>query len=712
MLEKLCCATLFLFLSACEKDPPTATPPAPPAQPVAPPSAPAVVTSATPMVSAARLLNPETEDWLSHGRTYSEQRYSPLTQINDKNIGELGLAWYVDLASTRGIEATPLVADGVMYTTESWSVVHALDAGTGEQLWQYDPEVPRTSGAFACCDVVNRGVALWQDKLFVGTIDGRLIALDSATGSPVWDVQTTDPQQPYTITGALRVMKGKVVIGNGGAEYGVRGYVSAYDADTGELVWRFYTVPGDPSLPFESAAMERAAETWTGEWWTMGGGGTVWDSMAYDPELDLLYVGVGNGSPWDRKLRSPGGGDNLFLASIVALKADTGEYVWHYQTTPGETWDYTATQHMILADLQMEGEVRKVIMQAPKNGFFYVLDRATGEFISAKPYVPVDWATHIDAQGRPVESAGVRERADPRLTKPSPMGGHNWQPMAYSPGTGLVYIPAADLAFPYLEDPGFQYKPGVTNTGLDHATMSMPEDPRVQQAVLETLSGSLIAWDPIAQKQAWRVPHSSPWNGGILATAGNLLFQGRAKGEFVAYRADTGERQWSMNAQSGVLAAPVTYALDGEQYVTVMVGWGTAYGLISGRLARSLNVANVSRVLTFKLGGTETLPALAELASTNPKQPPASAPAETVATGKKLFHRFCFGCHGEAAISGSSLPDLRYMTAGTHAQWIPIVLGGLRQARGMVGYADYLSAEDADAIHAYVIKRAHDEDKP
>jgi len=380
-------------------------------------------------------------EWVTHGRTYGEQRFSPLDKVNVSNAGQLGLAWSFDLPENRGIEATPLVADGVMYTTSSWSIVRAFDAKTGKLIWEFDPKVPRKTGVKACCDSVNRGVALWEGRVYFGALDGRLISLDAKTGKQVWSTVTVDQSKPYTITGAPRVIKGKVLIGNGGAELGVRGYLSAYDARNGKLLWRFYTVPGEQ--PTDDAASDEAMKiarpTWKGEFWKVGGGGTVWDSMAYDPDLDLLYIGVGNGSPWNRDIRSPGGGDNLFLSSIVALKPDTGKYVWHYQTTPGESWDYTATQHIILADLTIGGKPVKALMQAPKNGFFYVIDRTNGKLISADNYVPVSWATGVDpATGRPVETPNARYGSGPALAMPGPLGGHNWQPMAYSPKTNLV----------------------------------------------------------------------------------------------------------------------------------------------------------------------------------------------------------------------------------------------------------------------------------
>ena len=386
-------------------------------------------------------------NWTKYGLDDAEGRYSTLSDINDSNVSQLSLAWAFDYPTDRGMETTPLVRDGVIYSTSSWSMVYANDALTGKLLWMYDPKVPRQWAVHACCDIVNRGVALQDDKLFVGTLDGRLVSLDAATGKVRWDVQTTDKTRPYTITGAPRIVKGKVIIGNGGAEYGVRGYVSAYNIDSGEMAWRFYTVPGNPDEPFEHPAMETAAKTWGGgPWWEIGGGGTVWDAMAYDEELNLFYIGVGNGAPWNREIRSPDGGDNLYVSSIVALNPDDGSYVWHYQTTPGDSWDYTATQHMILADMEIDGVERQVIMQAPKNGFFYVLDRKTGAFISAEPYATVTWATHVDPDtGRPVEAKGARYEDEPAPAFPAPYGAHNWHPMSYNPEAGLVYIPAQDI---------------------------------------------------------------------------------------------------------------------------------------------------------------------------------------------------------------------------------------------------------------------------
>ncbi|MBT8048675.1 MAG: PQQ-dependent dehydrogenase, methanol/ethanol family [Xanthomonadales bacterium] len=697
------CSTALLLAAGCDR-PETATVESAPAQADAP---------AGPRldVNGARIAAADAEpgNWLSHGRSYDEQRFSPLQQINAGNAEDLGLDWYYQFDTKRGLEATPIVVDGMMFTSGAWSRVYALDAKSGELLWEYDPEVPPEWAVHACCDVVNRGVALWQGSVFVGTLDGRLVSLNAKTGTVNWTVQTTVRSKPYTITGAPRVVKGKVIIGNGGAEYGVRGYVSAYDAETGAMAWRFYTVPGNPAEPFESEAMERAAETWTGEWWNYGGGGTVWDSMAFDPELNLLYIGVGNGSPWNQQIRSPDGGDNLFLSSIVALNPDKGEYVWHYQTTPAETWDYTATQHMILADLEIEGSMRKVILQAPKNGFFYVLDRETGELISAEPYVQTTWATHVDPEtGRPVETANARYTEGPALVLPAPYGGHNWHPMAFSPLTGLIYIPAQDIPFAYGTDENFTFTPGLWNVGVNPLFASLAEQPPEAQAeLMGMVKGQIIAWDPVQRKEVWRFQHALPWNGGMLATAGNLVFQGNSVGDFAAYRADTGERLWSTSAQTGIVASPVTYEVDGEQYVSVLAGWGGSLALSGGEIAAATNQTNISRILTYKLGSTGTLPEFTPVTLTLDPPPRIEDPA-VIALGKQRYSDRCMVCHGDGVVGGGVLPDLRYLDAEKHQMWLGIVLGGLHRDQGMVSFAEVLTAEEAQAIQAFVIDRAND----
>ena len=663
-------------------------------------------------VDGARIVNADREpgNWMTHGRTYSEQRFSPLKQINQGNVGQLGLAWYYDLDTHRGQEATPLVVDGVMYFTTAWSKVVAVNAATGALLWTYDPKVPPEWGVNACCDVVNRGVAAWKGKLFLGTLDGRLVALDAATGKVIWDKLTIDPNYRYTITGAPRVVKGKVIIGNGGAEMGVRGYVSAYDADTGSMVWRFYTVPGDPSKPFESPILEKAAKTWTGEWWKLGGGGTVWDSIVYDPELDLLYIGVGNGSPWNQRFRSPGGGDNLFLSSIVALKPDTVEYVWHYQETPGEMWDYTAAQQITLADITINGQIRKVLFHAPKNGFFYVLDRTTGTLISAKPCTYVNWATGVDMKtGRPIETGIARYPGDnPAPVVPGPLGAHSWQPMSFSPQTGLVYIPVNDVGFLYKSVARFEPKKLAANWGIDPVAVGMPQDPKIKKAILDSIKGKLVAWDPVQQKQAWAIERPGPWNGGTLATAGNLVFEGTAGGRFEAYRADSGEKIWSFDAQTGVMAGPVAYAVNGEQYLAVEAGWGGVFPLVTGEVAfKSGQVRNVSRMLVFKLGGKAKLPPLPEVEPPKLNPPASTASAATIHKGEAIFQRYCSVCHGDVAVGGGVLPDLRYSDTLASDGWFYVVLGGILQQNGMVSFKKELSHEDAAAIRAYVIFRAN-----
>ena len=664
-------------------------------------------------VNANRIANADSEpgNWMSHGRTYDEQRFSPLDAINDGNVKRLGLSWYFDFPTRRGMQATPLMIDGVVYVSSAWSMVFAFDALTGELLWKYDPQVPRAKLLELCCDAINRGVAAWEGKIFVGTLDGRLVALEAADGSVAWEVETIPKDSAYSITGAPRVVKGKVVIGNGGSEFGVRGYVSAYDADSGKLAWRFYTVPGDPSKPFENPALEMASKTWTGEWWKLGGGGTVWDSMAYDPELDLLYIGVGNGSPWNHQIRSPQGGDNLFLSSIVALRPETGAYVWHYQSTPAESWDYTATQHMILADLELDGTKRQVILQAPKNGFFYLLDRATGEFLSAEKYTLVTWASHVDPEtGRPVEQEGVRYTGgETSVNFPGFMGGHNWQPMSYSPLTGLVYIPAQQTLAVYAHQADFSYQPGFYNTGIDWTKATLPDDPEERAGVISQFTGFISAWDPVARKEAWRVPHNYLWNGGMLSTAGNLLFQGNADGQFVAFRADNGEQLWDFDAQSGIMAAPITYSIGDRQFVAVVAGWG-GLGVLLGEIAvRAPGNVNRSRLLVFELDATGSLPEPKPFDRGTPQPPPLTADAELIQRGDDLYHTRCFACHGEGVISSSSqMPDLRYMGAKKHELFLPITLDGILHQRGMGAYSPWVSEEEAMAIHAYVIKEAHD----
>ena len=681
------------------------------------PAASAASTTGKADVDGARIVNADNEpgSWMSHGRTYSEQRYSPLKEITTENVGKLGLAWFADMDTNRGQEATPIVVDGVIYVSTAWSKVKAYEAKTGKPLWNFDPEVPGQFGVNACCDVVNRGVAVWKGKVFVGTIDGRLIALDSATGKKLWDVVTVDQSKPYTITGAPRVVKGKVLIGNGGAELGVRGYITAYDPDSGKQIWRFYTVPGNPKdgpdhAPSDAAFAKVAGATWFGEYWKMGGGGTVWDSMAYDPGLDLLYIGVGNGSPWNRALRSNGKGDNLFLSSIVALKPDTGEYVWHYQSTNGESWDHTATQQIIIADLTIDGAKRHVLMQAPKNGFFYVIDAATGQLISAKNFTDVAWATGVDLKtGRPIETKEARYEVTgkPFLSKQNPNGAHTWHSMAFSPQTGLVYLPIHGTPFVYAKPKTFGPRPMTQNVGADFSG-NAALDPK---KVLAETYGRLIAWDPVNQKEVWRVERAGQANGGALATAGGLVFQGTGSGTFTALDATNGKELWTTPTQTGVIAAPITYTIDNEQYVAVMAGSGSSWALIGGDTnMKGFVRQNISRLLVYKLNGTAQLPP-APAVQVLPMNPPsATAAAPVVAKGGGLYDAYCSSCHGPAAIQVGILPDLRRTPYLQNDEvFASVVIGGARQSHGMANFNSVLKPDDVQAIRAFVVQRANED---
>ncbi len=657
------------------------------------------IKSVTLEVSDERLVNADATpgDWLSYGRNYSEDRYSPLNQITKENINTLGLAWSINLGTTRGIEATPLVVDGIMYLSGPWSVVYAIDARKGKLIWTFDPEVPREYGERACCDVVNRGVALYKGHIYVGSLDGRLIAIDAATGKKVWEVLTVDIKKPYTITGAPRVVDGKVIIGNGGAEYGTRGYVTAYDALSGKEVWRFYTVPGDPSKPFESKAMEEAAKTWTGEWWKYGGGGTAWDAMAYDPELKLLYIGTGNGSPWNREIRSPGGGDNLYLCSIVALNPDTGELVWYYQTTPGDTWDYTATQPIILADLQLNGVTRKVLMQAPKNGFFYVLDRTNGEFISAKPFVFVNWASGIDEKGRPIENDFARYTNTNAYIYPNYGGGHNWQPMAYNPKTSLVYIPARIVSALYGPNKDFKFNNDVRAWNMGIGTD--PDLPMHKDSLADENYGALIAWDPIGQKEVWRVKHGTHWNAGVFTTD-DLVFQGTAEGNFVAYDAQTGEKVWGVSLETGIVAAPSTYMIDGIQYITIAVGWGGVYGMWN----QNTKQINPGTLYTFALGKNASKPTFPVKPEKSLVELPVIGSEKEIAHGNALFSQYCIACH--TMNGGGTIPDLTFSTPETFNAFTDIVKGGKYLPKGMPNFGDRLSDQDMADIKQYILSVA------
>lgn len=659
--------------------------------------------------SAADLAAASTStDWLTYGRDYAETRFSPLDQINTDTVSRLGLAWSFGTGAVRGHEATPLVKDGIIYATRPWSSVFALDAKSGELLWNYDPQVDKSIGWKACCDVVNRGVALYEDKVYVGAIDGRLIALDAKSGEELWSVQTTDPDRPYTITGAPRIAEGKVIIGNGGAELGVRGYVTAYDARTGEQAWRFWVVPGNPANGFENPDMEFAARTWAGEWWQVGGGGTAWDSLIFDPEARLVYVGTGNGSPWSHDLRSNGVGDNLFLSSIVALHVDTGRVAWHYQTTPADNFDYTAVQGLMLAELVIDGQERKVIMQAPKNGFFYVLDRLTGELLSAQPYAEVTWASGVSMEtGRPIETPQARFGDQLSTLKPGPGGAHNWYPMSFSPLTGLVYLPSQQgSSFPYVNDPDYRYRPGTWNIGVPLGSLTgIPQRPVEDYAPGTGPSAvspsALLAWDPVANAARWQVDFPISHIGGTLATAGNLVFLGTAEGYLQAYTADTGDKVWEVDLGVAIVAPPITYALDGKQYLSVMAGWGGATGLFGVNFTGEYKPEG--HLWTFVLDGDtdfapvqgQPMPILSAL--------PYDASEEIQTRGADLYGERCAMCHGRAVISGGALSDLRYASEATYNIFHNIVREGAYAALGMPNLGAFVSNADAEAIKQYIL---------
>jgi quinohemoprotein ethanol dehydrogenase len=638
------------------------------------------------------------ENWPGPGRTFGEQHFSPLGEISTGNVNTLGLVWSMDLPPGNSV-SQPLEIDGVLYFCTGYSIIHAVEAATGKALWTYDPKAPEAAGKKLRLAWGSRGIAWWNGNIYTGTQDGRLIAIDAATGKPLWSVMTTDKDDGRYITGAPRVFDGKVIIGHGGADVAaIRGYVTTYDAATGKQLWRFYLVPGNPADGFENKAMEMAAKTWSGEWWKQGGGGTVWNAMSYDPETDTVFLGSGNGSPWNRKIRSQGMGDNLFLASIVALDGKTGAYKWHYQVNPGESWDYNANMDMEFADLSIGGRLRKVLITAPKNGFLYVIDRLTGEFISAEPFVKVTWAKGIDQKtGRPIDTPNSRYENGPFLLAPSPIGAHSWLPMAFSRMTGLVYIPAMEQDAIY-SDKGFELKdwrrpPGFSFNGAVGVDMGN-----------DALSAALIAWNPVTQKEAWRIPMPSIISGGVVATAGNLVFQGSIDGRFNAYDASSGRPLWSFDAKAPIMAPPISYRVNGRQYVTVMSGSGTSLVLL-GRYLQKYGISyrdQKRRVLTFALGGSAQLPDAPPyrfVAATDADYRPDAAAAQR---GANAYGGTCLMCHGRDGYAAGDAPDLRASPVITSdAAFEAIVAGGTLVAHGMPRFED-MSKETRDDIRQYL----------
>jgi quinohemoprotein ethanol dehydrogenase len=628
-------------------------------------------------------------NWLAYGRTYSENHASPLKQITSDNIGRLGLAWSLDLPNVHNGLTVPLAVDGVVYFTVDQSKVHAVDAKTGKLLWRFDPEVWKVAGDKYRLSWGPRGIAYWQDKIYIGTLDGRLIALAAKTGKQLWSVQTVPADDSSNITGAPRVFNGKVIIGHGGADFGrIRGYVTAYDAETGKQAWRWWTVPGDPAKGFENKAMEMAAKTWTGEWWKSGGGGTAWNALTYDPELNRVYIGTGNGQPHGWRQRSPQGGDNLFLSSIVALDADTGEYIWHYQNDPGNDWDYNSNMDITTATLTIEGKARKVLMQAPKNGFLYVIDRETGKLISAEKIDHVTWAERIDiATGRPVDNPDAR--AGSVEIWPSATGAHSVMAWAFSPQTGYLYIPTISSGN------------GARRSGVKRMDFDSRDSTRLQ------------AWDPVAKKAVWSVKTPGFWNGGVAVTAGNVVFHGLGDGHLKAYDARAGKEIWSFNAHFGMAGAPITYEADGKQYVSIVAGWGGTGAAASGQMTAAYgwqSRVHMHRLLTFVLDGTGKLP---------PQAPPQvaqalAAPEFTVdpakaRVGAGVWSRsMCLGCHGFVMIAGGMAPDLRASTIPlSQDAFEQIVRGGAMQQLGMPKYEKLTDAE-LEGLQHYIRQRARE----
>ena len=687
-------------------------------------------------VTMRRLSNSDNEPgaWLTGGRDYRQSYYSPLRLIDKTNVQQLGFAWQYKINTTEGFEATPIVVDGVMFGSGPEGAVYALDAKTGAERWIFQPEIDSSVMSKVCCGRINRGIAVWRGDVYVGSLDGYLYALDANSGAIRWKVDTiTDRRRGYSITGSPYIAKDLVVIGNSGAEYDARGYITAYDPKTGRERWRFFTVPNNPTGGFEVTELAMAAKTWDPQsLWRVGLGGTVWDGMAYDPKLNLLYIGTGNGDPQPRKLRSPSGGDNLFLSSILAINPDSGRLIWYYQTTPADNWDYDATQKMVLADLVLEGRARKVLMQANKNGFYYVLDRATGTLISAKPYVQVNWADHVDLKtGRPVETAQGDYFDQPKLVFPSWWGGHSWQPMAFNPGTGLVYIPAieAGVIF-FVPKAPFVYQMGGVNEVLDEVfpirgPMGLDRTGMDPLPPLETLTkgqpdsgprGVLRAWDPVKQRLVWESDTSGSWaggpsamwnGGGVLTTAGGLVFQGRSTGALVALDAETGALRQRLDIGTGMMAAPMTYTVDGEQYVAIMAGTGGSLGSIHPPGSAGYRYGNLGRIVALKLGGGSVPHPPEKAHDKDPFPMPPFArqgDAASIQRGAELFQRNCAKCHTNTGEGNT--PDLRSMSASTHAEFSDILLKGIRADRGMGNFSGLLSPEQVQAIHAYLIDLA------
>ena len=652
--------------------------------------------------------NENGRNWLTYGRTHNEQRFSPLTEINDETISRLGLEWSLELPDARQLVGTTLAVDGVLYVTSSFSVVTAIDIRTRTVLWRFDPEVTKHAGkTLRVLWSTSRGVAYWDEKIFVGAGDGRLIAVDAKTGKQIWTTMTVEPESFYYITGAPRAYNGKVVIGNGGTEMGpARGYVTAYDTDTGEQIWRFWIVPGNPADGFEDNAMRMAAKTWTGEWWKYGGGGNVWNAITYDPEYNHIYLGTGNGSPWNQKIRSPGGGDNLFLCSIVALDADTGRYKWHYQTVPGESWDFNSAMDIVSVDLDVHGQKVKTLMHAPKNGFFYIINRANGKLLSAKPFAKVTWATEVDMKtGRPIEVEGSRYEDGEVLIWPGPIGAHNWQPMSWNPETKLMYFPYHDL-------------PGYYNDKNIRPAEFLQEGHKLQAGVAygaedtppEVATTGLLAWDPLTQSIAWKIPNEGFAHAGTMTTAGNLVFQGLGDGRLIAYRANDGVKVWEFDTGLGISAPPITFETDGRQFIALPVGYGGGQAMVAGSLSAQHGWpygVHPRRLLVFALDGKAVLPATPPPIQISPVDDPSFVIDEKLAEkGAALWSETCAWCHGGGAVSGGGAPDLRMSGILFDLKALKkVVVDGDKELRGMPKYPEFTD-DDLKMLQHFVRQKA------
>ena len=667
-------------------------------------AAPAAQTASTAAnVTTERLLNADAEpgQWMMNGGTYEETHYSALNEISRETIDRLSLGWFADYDTNLSQQGTPLYVDGVIYVSTAWSSVYAYDARTGAQLWHFDPKTPKEIAIKVCCGIVNRGIAAYEGKIYIGALDGNLYAIDAATGQELWHKQTVDVDKQYTVTSAPRIIKGQVVIGNSGSEFGVRGYLGAYNATTGEDLWRVYTVPGNPELGFENPTMAMAAKTWSGNWWELGGGGTVWDAIVYDEVNNLIMFGTGNGTPWDQRVRDPEGGDNLFVASILAVNADSGEYVWHYQTTPGDTWDYDAMSPIMLLDLTFDGVERRTVVQPNKNGMMYVLDAATGQILKGDAFTEVNWNTGIDmATGRPIEVPAARyDRDNIYNLAPGVQGGHGWHANAWNPATGLIYIAAQRAYFVMRTAENFVANPQGTNLGIDMGASLLyykdnPDAPR-------EFVGYVSAWDPVAGKEVWRSEELGGPTGGVLSTGGGLVFSGGGNNNnvFRAFNTETGAKVWEFNTQTGMGAAPITYELDGKQYIAASVGINQAGNYYA---------PNYSRLLVFTLDGAAVLPEPVSFTAPQLSPPPMTASAEVVAHGAEVYNANCSTCHGNGgAARGANFPNL-LVSPMLHSQegFDAIVLGGARQQNGMVSFADRVTAEDSAAVLAYLVSRA------